>query len=142
MAYMFFESTHAQLRLPKDEAVIATPWLDDLNYLTADFATQTPQIKNRYINAAHHVDSQIARVLELPQGEDRPCSTRPIVIVLGDHGEEFMERSRWGHSAEFNRYQTSTPAVIRVPGQAPRVDGRHQQPPRHPCHACCRCSAS
>ena len=44
-----------------------------------------------------------------------------IVIVLGDHGEEFMERGRWGHSAEFNRFQTSTPAVIYVPGQQPRV---------------------
>jgi membrane-anchored protein YejM (alkaline phosphatase superfamily) len=32
-----------------------------------------------------------------------------------------MERGRWGHSAEFNRFQTGTPAVIRVPGQAPRV---------------------
>ena len=32
-----------------------------------------------------------------------------------------MEVSRWGHSAEFNRYQTSTPAVLWVPGQAPRV---------------------
>jgi membrane-anchored protein YejM (alkaline phosphatase superfamily) len=46
---------------------------------------------------------------------------KTIVIVLGDHGEEFMERGRWGHSAEFNRYQTGTPAVIRVPGQAARV---------------------
>jgi membrane-anchored protein YejM (alkaline phosphatase superfamily) len=32
-----------------------------------------------------------------------------------------MERGRWGHSAEFNRFQTSTPAVIYVPGQQPRV---------------------
>ena len=32
-----------------------------------------------------------------------------------------MERGRWGHSAEFNRYQTSTPAVVYVPGQKPRV---------------------
>ena len=32
-----------------------------------------------------------------------------------------MERGRWGHSAEFNRFQTGTPAVIRVPGRAPRV---------------------
>jgi hypothetical protein len=44
-----------------------------------------------------------------------------VVIVLGDHGEEFMERSRWGHSAEFNRYQTGTPAVVWVPGNKPRV---------------------
>jgi membrane-anchored protein YejM (alkaline phosphatase superfamily) len=37
-----------------------------------------------------------------------------------------MGKSSWstaagGHSSEFNRQQTGTPAVIRVPGQAPRV---------------------
>jgi membrane-anchored protein YejM (alkaline phosphatase superfamily) len=118
MAYMFFESTHANYYFP-DDAVIARPYIDDLNYLTADFAKEIGQIKNRYINAAHHVDSQIARVLEHLRKTGLLDQT--IVIVLGDHGEEFMERSRWGHSAEFNRYQTSTPGVIYVPGQAPRV---------------------
>jgi membrane-anchored protein YejM (alkaline phosphatase superfamily) len=29
-----------------------------------------------------------------------------------------MERGRWGHSAEFNRFQTGTPAVIYVPGRS------------------------
>jgi uncharacterized protein len=118
MTYLFFESTHANYTFP-DEAVIARPYLDDLNYLTADFTRDITLIKNRYINAAHHVDQQIARVLAQLKAQDLLDST--VVIVLGDHGEEFMERSRWGHSAEFNRFQTGTPAVIHVPGQAPRV---------------------
>lgn len=118
MGYMFFESTHAPYDFPQ-EAVIAEPYLENFNYLTADFATQTPQIKNRYINAARHVDGQIGRVIGHLKA--RGLLDRTIVIVLGDHGEEFMERGRWGHSAEFNRFQTGTPAVIRVPGQAPRV---------------------
>lgn len=118
MGYMFFESTHAPYDFPQ-EAAIAKPYLENFNYLTADFATQTPQIKNRYINAAHHVDAQIGRVIDHLKAKGLLDKT--IVVVLGDHGEEFMERGRWGHSAEFNRFQTGTPAVIRVPGQAPRV---------------------
>ena len=118
MSYMFFESTHAPYDFPP-EGAIATPYLENFNYLTADFATQTPQIKNRYINAAHHIDGQIGRVIDHLKAKG--LLDRTIVIVLGDHGEEFMERGRWGHSAEFNRFQTGTPAVIRVPGQAPRV---------------------
>ncbi|PWB40626.1 MAG: sulfatase [Rhodocyclales bacterium] len=118
MGYMFFESTHAPYDFPP-EAAIARPYLENFNYLTADFATQTPQIKNRYINAAHHVDGQIGRVIDHLKAKG--LLDRTIVVVLGDHGEEFMERGRWGHSAEFNRFQTGTPAVIRVPGQAPRV---------------------
>ena len=118
MTYMFFESTHANYDFPP-EAVIAKPYLDDLNYLTADFKGDISAIKARYINAAHHIDSQIGRVIE--HLKEKQLLDNTIVIVLGDHGEEFMERGRWGHSAEFNRFQTSTPAVIHVPGQAPRV---------------------
>ena len=118
MTYMFFESTHANYFFP-EESVIAEPYLKDLNYLTTDFEKQIGQIKNRYVNAAHHVDQQIGRVVEHLRAKKLLDNT--IIIVLGDHGEEFMERSRWGHSAEFNRFQTSTPAVIHVPGQAHRV---------------------
>jgi membrane-anchored protein YejM (alkaline phosphatase superfamily) len=118
MGYMFFESTHAPYDFP-EEAAIARPYLENFNYLTADFGKQTPQIKNRYINAAHHVDGQVGRVIDHLKANGLLDKT--IVVVLGDHGEEFMERGRWGHSAEFNRFQTGTPAVIRVPGQAPRA---------------------
>jgi len=118
MAYMFFESTHANYDFP-EEAAIAKPYLEDLNYLTADFSKDIGLIKNRYINAAHHVDQQVGRVIV--HLRERKLLDSTIVIVLGDHGEEFMERSRWGHSAEFNRFQTGTPAVIHVPGEAPRV---------------------
>lgn len=118
MAYMFFESTHANYDFP-EETVIARPYLEDLNYLTADFNKDIGLIKNRYINAANHVDQQIGRVVEHLRAQKLLDNT--VIIVLGDHGEEFMERSRWGHSAEFNRFQTGTPAVIKVPGQAPRV---------------------
>jgi hypothetical protein len=118
MTYMFFESTHASYDFPP-EAAIARPYLEDFNYLTTDYAAKIDQIKNRYINASHHIDGQIGRVIDHLRRNKLLDNT--IVIVLGDHGEEFMERSRWGHSAEFNRFQTSTPAVLWVPGQTPRV---------------------
>jgi membrane-anchored protein YejM (alkaline phosphatase superfamily) len=63
MTYMFFESTHANYDFPPESA-IAKPYLEDLNYLTADFKGQTALIKNRYINAAHHVDQQIGRIID------------------------------------------------------------------------------
>lgn len=119
MSYMFFESPHANYNFPP-ESVIARPYLEDFNYLTADMAAQMGPIKNRYINAAHFVDQQIGRVVAGLR--ERNLLDNTVIIVLGDHGEEFMERSgRWGHAAEFNRYQTSTVAVMAVPGQPPRV---------------------
>lgn len=121
MTYMFFEGTHANYTFPP-ESVIARPYLEDFNYLSADFAQQMVPIKNRYINAAHHVDQQIGRIIAHLRA--RKLLDDTIVIVLGDHGEEFMERDRWGHAADFNRFQTSTAAVLWVPGQnARRISG-------------------
>ena len=118
MIYMFFESTHAAYDFPPD-SVIAKPYLEDLNYLTTDFKVDIQLIKNRYLNASHHVDQQIGRVIE--HLKQKQLLDNTVIIVLGDHGEEFMERSRWGHSAEFNRFQTGTPAVIWAPGNKARV---------------------
>jgi membrane-anchored protein YejM (alkaline phosphatase superfamily) len=118
MTYMFFESTHANYDFPP-EAALARPYLEDFNYLTADFAADIALIRNRYVNAAHHVDAQIGRLID--HLRQRGLLEDTIIVVLGDHGEEFMERGRWGHSAEFNRFQTGTPGVIRVPGRPPAV---------------------
>jgi membrane-anchored protein YejM (alkaline phosphatase superfamily) len=118
MAYHFFESTHAPYVFPPD-TVIAQPYLEDMNYLTTDFKGDIQLIKNRYLNASRHVDQQVGRVIE--HLKQKKLLDNTVIIVLGDHGEEFMEISRWGHSAEFNRFQTSTPAVIWVPGSKPRV---------------------
>ena len=118
MAYHFFESTHAPYVFPPD-TIIAEPYLEDLNYLTTDFNGDIKLIKNRYLNASRHVDQQVGRVIE--HLKQKKLLDNTVIIVLGDHGEEFMEISRWGHSAEFNRFQTSTPAVIWVPGNKPRV---------------------
>ena len=90
-----------------------------MNYLTTDFKGDIQLIKNRYLNASRHVDQQVGRVIE--HLKQKKLLDNTVIIVLGDHGEEFMEISRWGHSAEFNRFQTSTPAVIWVPGSKPRV---------------------
>jgi membrane-anchored protein YejM (alkaline phosphatase superfamily) len=47
-----------------------------------------------------------------------------IVIVTGDHGEEFLEHGRWGHNSAFSERQIRTPLVVRVPGRAPAVVDR------------------
>jgi membrane-anchored protein YejM (alkaline phosphatase superfamily) len=116
-AFMFFESPHARYFFPP-ESVIAEPYLDEVNYATLDLERDMPLIKNRYINACHHLDSQFARVIEHLQQTGRLEHT--IVILTGDHGEEFMETGRWGHHSDFSDAQTRTPLVLWIPGQAAR----------------------
>lgn len=117
--YMFFESTHYRYYFPEEEAV-REPYLKDMKY--AALGGGDPQLlHNRYLNAAHHLDTQIARILaglvEAGNLEDT------IVIITGDHGEEFMEKGRRGHNSEFHDEQVHVPLVLWVPGDSPhRVD--------------------
>jgi len=115
-AFMFFESPHARYDFPP-ESVIRTPYLESLNYATMDLERDIGLIKNRYLNACHHLDSQLARVFEYLDHAGLLDST--IVVVTGDHGEEFMEKGRWGHASAFTEEQTRVPLVLYVPGEAP-----------------------
>jgi uncharacterized protein len=115
-AFMFFESPHARYEFPP-ESVIRTPYLDRLNYATMNLSRDIELIRARYLNAVHHLDSQLARVFAHLEQNGLLDST--IVVVTGDHGEEFMEKGHWGHASGFSEEQTRVPLVLWIPGQAP-----------------------
>lgn len=117
-SFMFFESSHANYYFP-DEDIIEPDYLEDFNYLTADISEDITRIHNRYINATHHLDRQFARVFEALKKNNLLDNT--IVVVTGDHGEEFMENGRWGHNSTFSQQQIRVPLVLHVPGQSPRT---------------------
>lgn len=117
MTFMFFESPHANYHFPPD-AVVVKPYAETMNYATMDVVRDIGLIKNRYINACHHLDMQVKRVIDYLRKENLLDST--IVLVTGDHGEEFMEKGRWGHNSTFSEEQTRPPFVLWVPGKQPR----------------------
>lgn len=122
--FMFFESPHARYFFPP-ESVIAKPYRDDLNYATLSkeaLRQDIVPIKNRYINAVHHLDSQYKRVFDYLKEKNLTDNT--IVILVGDHGEEFMEHGFWGHNSTFVDEQVRTPLVIYAPKQAAKVVAR------------------
>jgi hypothetical protein len=121
MTFMFFESPHARYYFPPDCA-IRKPYLEEFNYATVDLEKEAPLIKNRYINSCRHLDTQFGRVLKCIEEEGLLDST--LVLITGDHGEEFMEHGRWGHNSAYNDEQTVVPLVIRAPGRTPRVVDR------------------
>ena len=120
-AFMFFESPHAPYTFP-DECAVRTPAIKDVNYLTMDLKKDIGPLKNSYLNACHHLDTQVARVLR--HLEEKKLLDSTIVIVTGDHGEEFMEKGRWGHQSGYSEEQTRVPLLIYAPGLSPRVVDR------------------
>ena len=119
--WMFFESPHARYYFPP-ESVIRQPYRDDINYATLDkgeLKDNMTLIHNRYLNAVHHLDSQFARVIDHLREQQLLDST--IVVLIGDHGEEFMEHGFWGHNSTFSDPQTRTPLVLWIPGLSPKT---------------------
>jgi membrane-anchored protein YejM (alkaline phosphatase superfamily) len=114
-SFMFFESAHANYYFP-DESIIRDDYIDDFNYLTVDIEENIERIRNRYINATHHLDSQLGRVYAAL--EEQGLLDNTIVVVTGDHGEEFMEKGRWGHNSTFSQEQIRVPMLIHIPGRA------------------------
>ena len=116
MTFMFFESPHAKYYFPPENA-IRKNYLKNFNYATMDL-DDVELIKNRYINSCNHLDSQFARIIKYLEENNLLDST--IVLITGDHGEEFMEKGRWGHNSGFTEEQVRSPLVLWVPGKRAR----------------------
>ncbi|OKY74195.1 MAG: hypothetical protein BM485_15285 [Desulfobulbaceae bacterium DB1] len=114
MTFMFFESPHARYYFPPEDA-IRKEYLADFNYATMSPERDMDLIFNRYINSCHHLDSQIARVLDSLEREGLLDST--IVLITGDHGEEFLEKGHWGHNSNFTEEQLRVPLILHIPGR-------------------------
>src|SRR5262249_12544676 len=117
-AFMFFESTHFRYYFPESSA-IRTPYAEHLDIDELASERNVPLARARYVNAAHHLDQQLARILDELRGEGELDHT--IVLLTGDHGAEFYEKGRRGHTSEFQEEQIRVPLVIRIPG-----DGAHE----------------
>ena len=124
MSFYFLESTHARYYFPEDNAT-NQPYAEDINYARmskADLLPQIDLIRNRYSNAAHWIDVQVGRIVE--ELERQGLLDNTILIVTGDHGEEFLERGSWGHNSHFVDEQTRVPLVVSMPGREPQIIDR------------------
>jgi membrane-anchored protein YejM (alkaline phosphatase superfamily) len=117
MSFLFYNATHARYSFP-DSSIVKRPYLENLNYAGLSKESLAPHIGellNRYGNAAHSIDTQMERVIAYLDKNGLLDNT--IVIITGDHGEEFMEKGFWGHNSSFVEQQTHTPMVVWMPGK-------------------------
>ncbi len=72
---------------------------------------------NRYRNSIHADDKLAGDILKAVAGTGGLKDT--VVIVLGDHGEAFLERGRYGHNQGFSPEEVRVPLVFYAPGRRP-----------------------
>ncbi len=115
--FMFFESPHNPYEFPP-EAKVFDDYMDPFNAATVK-TSDGPAIFRRAANCARHLDICLGKVFNLLQEKNLLENT--IVIVAGDHGEEFLEHGYLGHSSQFNDEQTRTTLILYYPGITPGV---------------------
>jgi uncharacterized protein len=117
--FMFLDSPHVAGH--PEEIAPFQPELKDVNHLTLNNKTDPVPYVNRYKNAVYYNDMLIGRVLE--QLKKSNLQENTVVVITGDHGEEFndLKLNYWGHVGNFSRFQTQTPLVIHWPGKTPAI---------------------
>jgi membrane-anchored protein YejM (alkaline phosphatase superfamily) len=117
-ALLFYDSPHS-FDMPPDYPLQFTPNGPRVNYIELHGLKDPRPFLNRYANSVHYVDSLIGEALEAIESEG--LLENSIIVITGDHGQEFndVERDYWGHGSNFTRYQTGVPFVLYVPGIEP-----------------------
>jgi len=74
---------------------------------------EVQRVVNRYWNAVAWADSEIEKFCDFLKREGRYDES--IIIVTGDHGEEFQEQGSWFHCSSIKPEQTGVPLLIKWP---------------------------
>ncbi len=111
--FLFFYVTHWNYYYPPEFEKF-TPVLDsDFSLFNLFLQRRADELRNRYKNASHYLDHLLATLLQRLEETGRLDKT--LVVITGDHGEEFMEQGRYTHSMSLNNYQTQVPLLLLFP---------------------------
>ena len=83
-------------------------------------------LSNKYKNSIYFDDHLAGGIIKAVRGTGGLKDT--VILVLGDHGEAFLERGRYGHNQGYSPEEVRVPLVLYVPGRAP---GRIKTPTSH-----------
>ena len=116
--FLWYNSAHA-FDFPTDQVEPFQPSSRAMNYLALNRNTDPTPYFNRYRNALHFIDAEVARVLAALEATGELDDT--LLLVTGDHGQEFNDTGRnyWGHNSNFSPYQIHVPLIARWRNWAP-----------------------
>jgi hypothetical protein len=121
-AFAFLDAPHFRYRVVQGRTPFK-PYIEgtDRAILSSkNAATVGPLLFNRYKNSVYDVDNSLTLMLTALKQSGQLDNT--IVVITGDHGEEFFEHRMWGHTGNFTYTEVKVPMVIRGPGVAPGVE--------------------
>jgi hypothetical protein len=121
-SFMFLDSTHSPYRfqtLPGFEPPFKSFHESVRHEKLASDQDERRQALARYRNSAAYIDHLIWRALQALEKKGQLQNT--IVMIAGDHGEEFGEHGFFGHNSSYDDVQLVTPFIFHYPGVKPRT---------------------
>jgi uncharacterized protein len=123
-----FDATHWPYWFPPEHEIFKPAPLTKNSQHVLRSSADMQGVRNRYRNACHFIDEQIGRLFDDLQRRNEFDNT--IIIVLGDHGEEFQERGQLTHAAVLNDFQGRTLLWMHLP-DLPSVEISPAEPTTH-----------
>lgn len=119
-AFLFYDAPHA-IEHPDTFKCKFKPEWPNPKYLSLQNNTDPTPFFNLYKNAVNYDDMLIGMVLKRIEAAGLMENT--IVIITGDHGQEFNDNKKnyWGHNGNFTRAQIGVPLIFYIPHKAPAV---------------------
>lgn len=118
---VFWDATHFDYSWPRESPAKFSPFAKEFAYFKAFQSEKDIElIKNRYRNAVHYVDSLFGKFLD-----KLPDEKRAIVLVAGDHGEEFFDHGHLFHGSHLTHEQIHIPLFMRFGLQSNRKQQQH-----------------
>ena len=127
-AFAFLDAPHFRYHVVTGRTPFM-PYIESVDraVLSSETASRIgPLLFNRYRNSVYDVDHSLGEMLTALERSGQLDNT--VVVITGDHGEEFFEHGMWGHTGNFTRTQVMVPMVIRGPGVPP---GEERAPTSH-----------
>ncbi|MFI5362440.1 MAG: sulfatase [Elusimicrobiota bacterium] len=111
---LFLDSTHAPYTWPADLKAKFSPYA-----LGLSGPGLVARLRNRYRNALAYDDSLFGDLID--QLKARGLYRDAAIVVVSDHGQEFMEHGGLFHGATLYNDQVRVPIFLKIPGVAPGV---------------------
>ncbi len=108
--FVFLDSAHSRVYPPEFEKFKTSSKFTNYLLITKK---STKNAKLNYMNALYYLDTLVQELFDtLKEGK---LLDNTIVLITGDHGEEFEEHGFFGHNSAFTPEQEKVPMIIYLP---------------------------
>lgn len=123
-ALTFYDTAHA-MSIPDSHNIQFQPAWAEADYMALSNDIDRTPFFNLYKNCVYYIDYLVGKVLSELDQQDLLDNT--VVIITGDHSQEFNENKKnyWGHGSNYTQWQTRVPLIMYYPNIEAKKTYRH-----------------